>query len=321
MGLVCILCFAQGHENVISSPLEGTSRTGVRPEAATYILGPEDMLTVRVLNVDELGIAPYSIDLRGNIELPRIGRVHAAGLTIDQLESELVSRYHEYLRHPIVHVSIAEFHSQPVSILGEVGAPGVHQIRGRRTLLEILSEAGGLKTEAGSTIEITRKRAWGPVPLPNNSLDGSGDFYTAHVKIRSLIAGEKPKENIWVMPNDVITVPRADLVYVVGAVKRSGGFVLAERSDISILEALSLAEGLEKTAGPSKAKILRSDPSGTRREIAVNIKKLLAGKATDVPLIADDILFIPTNTTKVISLRTIDAIVTTGSGLAIYHPF
>ena len=325
IAFVSILCWGQNTTSTLN-PITQSSPAQTDPVpsggVAAYVLGPEDVLRVRVMNVSDLGEVPYPIDLRGDVELPRVGTVHAAGLTVEQFEAELKTRFREYLQNPVVTVGVAEFHSQPVSVLGSVAAPGVHQIRGRRTLLEIISEASGLKGDAGSTIEITRQKAWGPIPLPNNALDPSGQFYIAHVNVHTLMAAQRPTENIWVMPNDVITVPKADLVYVVGAVKRSGGFVLSEKSDISILEVLSLAEGLEKTAGPRNAKILRPDPvSGTRREIPVDIKKLLAGKAPDMPLTANDILFIPSSTAKVVSLRTIDALVTTGSGLAIYHPF
>jgi polysaccharide biosynthesis/export protein len=106
---------------------------------------------------------------------------------------------------------------------------------------------------------------------------------------------QNPEENILVKPYDVISVPRAELIYVVGSVRRSGGFVLGERETISTLQALALADGADRTASLKHAKIMRAVPgSDQREEIPVDLSKLMAGKGADVPLRADDILFVPT---------------------------
>jgi polysaccharide export outer membrane protein len=166
---------------------------------------------------------------------------------------------------------------------------------------------------------VTRRLTNGPLPLPNATIDPTGNFSIAELNIRSVMSAKNPEENIPVMPNDVITVPKAELVYVIGSVKHPGGFPLQEKSNLSVLEALSLAEGLNTTAAASRAKILRnSDGAHGRVEIPVNVKGILSGKDTDVPLLADDILFIPNSTGKAASLRAIDALIQTGSGVAIY---
>jgi polysaccharide export outer membrane protein len=303
----------------MATDVPGSKAVDRVPASRAYVLGPEDTLQIHVLDVDTIGTAPYPIDLDGNLELPRIGRVHAAGLTIPQLEAVLVRRFHEYLRNPAVTVSVAEFHSQPILILGEVASPGVHQIRGRKTLLEAISEAGGLKADAGDVIKITRKRQAGSLPLPNSSPDGSGEFLTASVDVHAVMEAQRPEDNIAVDPGDVITVPKAELVYVIGAVNKSGGFVLSERASISVLEALSMAEGLQHTASSTKSKILRPSKDGSSRaEIPVDVKGILQGKRQDIPLMANDILFIPNSAAKTVSLRAIEAAVQAGSGLAIY---
>src|SRR5207302_9130286 len=102
------------------------------------------------------------------------GRVHAAGLTVEQLENAMVERLKAYLQQPTVTVGIAEFRSQPVSVLGAVGTPGVLQLQGRKTLFEILSMAGGLKAEAGNVVVITRQKEQGAIPLPNAKEDPTG---------------------------------------------------------------------------------------------------------------------------------------------------
>jgi polysaccharide export outer membrane protein len=286
-----------------------------------YVLGPEDSVLVRVLDAEELGTLPYAIDLRGNMNLPRVGRVHAGGLTTEQLEKTLTEMFRDYLQEPVVTVSVAEYRSQPISVLGQVATPGVHQMRGRKTLFEVISEAGGLKGDAGNSIKITRRKEWGPIPLPSAITDSSQEYFVAEVSIRSVMEAQNPRENIAVKPNDVITVPKADLIYVIGAVKKAGGFVLSERGDMSVLQALSMAEGLDRTAASGKAAILRGSGSANRAEIPVDIKNMLTGKVADIPMLANDILFVPNSAAKGVAMRTLEAVIQAGTGMAIYRPF
>lgn len=313
---------APGNEQT-SGARSGTLVAKPHQTAEAYRLGPQDTLNIRVLYMDELGQAPYSIDLRGNLTLPMVGAVRAAGLTIDELKDELTVKFREYLQNPIVVVSVAEFHSQPVSVLGAVQSPGVHQIEGNKSLFEVISEAGGLRQDAGNTIKITRRIEYGPLPIPDATNDASGHFSIAQINIRSVMEAKDPSENIPIKPHDVITVPKADLIYVIGAVKRPGGFPLEEKSNFSVLEALSLAEGLDREASASHAKILREDSSGTSRiEIPVNVKDIMSGKGTDVALLANDILFIPNSAQKAAAARAVEALIQTGTGVLIYaHPF
>lgn len=286
-----------------------------------YILGPDDQVTIHVLDMDEIGAAPYRIDLRGNLNLPVVGRVQAGGLTVEQFEAEITRGLKSYLKEPTVTVFVTEFRSQPVSVLGAVQTPGVLQIHGKKTLFEVLSAAGGLKPDAGNTINLTRRKEAGPIPLPTARLDGTGEFYVAELKVKSVMEATNPQENIVIVPNDVISVPKGDLVYVIGAVNRSGGFILNEKENISVLEALSLAEGLGRGSAPGSAKILRpSADRAARTEIPVDLKKILAGKSPDVPLAANDILFVPTSAPKNAALRGVEAAISIGTGLAIYRP-
>jgi polysaccharide export outer membrane protein len=291
----------------------------VKP-AAAYVLGPEDQLVIRVVDIEEVTDKPFRIDMRGNINLPVVGRLHAGGLTVEELETDLSTRFEAVLQHPTVTVFVSEFRSQPVSVLGAVRTPGVHQIRGSKSLFEVLSLAGGLSPDAGSAIKITRLKSAGPLPLPGATDDSSGDYEVAQVAVKSVMDAKNPKDNIQVLPDDVVTVPKADLVYVIGAVHRSGGFVLSEKEKISVLQALSLAEGLDRTAAPKDAKIMRSvAESDTRQEIQVNLKEILAGKSGDVSLRANDILFVPTSGAKSALARGVEVAIQMGTGLAIYR--
>ena len=125
---------------------------------------------------------------------------------------------------------------------------------------------------------------------------------------------KSPHDNIDVLPNDVVSIPKAEMVYVIGAVHRSGGFVLSEKEKISVLQALSLAEGLDRSAATKDARILRPVPnSDTRDEIPVNLKQIMAGKSGDISLAANDILFIPESGAKNAITRGLEAALQIGT--------
>ena len=168
-------------------------------------------------------------------------------------------------------------------------------MQGPKRLIEVISLAGGLRQDAGSKVILTRQSKWGSLPLPGVKIDATSGFSTASISLDGLLAATSPAENILVLPNDVVSVPKADLVYVVGDVKRSGGFQLASHNTMSILQALSLSEGFGPSASPKSAKIMRpTDKDASKmNEIPVDIQKIFAGKAPDVALYANDVLFIP----------------------------
>ena len=289
-----------------------------------YILGPDDQITIQAPDVEEITKSPVRIDMRGNINLPMVGRIQAAGLTADELEEKIKLRLKKYLQEPDVTVAITEFRSQPISILGAVQTPGVHQLQGRKTLFEVLSMAGGLRADAGYSVRITRRLEWGRIPLASAKDDPTGMFSIASVNVKSIMDATNPAENIAVKPEDVISVPKADIVYVFGAVHKAGGFVLGESETLSALQILSLAEGLDRFADTQHSKIMRpAGNSAARTEIPIDLKKLIAGKGPDIPLKADDILFIPTSGKKAAAVRGLEAAIgmgsSIGSGVAIYR--
>lgn len=287
-----------------------------------YVLGSQDSINVHVVDLDEFDpktLGAIRIDDQGNIHLPLAGRIHAAGLTVEQLEKAIATRLSKIMKDPEVSVSIAEYRNHPVSVLGAVKNPGVYQVTGRKTLFEVLSLAGGLNPDASNRIKITRLASEGPLPLPNAAADQSGQFYIAELNVRDVMEAKNPDVNIDVRQNDVITVPKADLVYVVGAVRRSGGFPLNEKEHISVLQAVSLAEGLDKVASAKHARILRqSSPGAARTEISINVQEILDGRAKDVSLQANDILFIPNSVAKSAGLRALEAVIQTGTGVVIW---
>ena len=286
---------------------------------STYLLGPEDELQITGPELEELNNKTVRVDGEGDIQVPLVGRVHVGGMTVQQSEQELDKHLSTYIRHPQVAIDVKEMRSQPASILGAVNSPGVHQVEGHKTLLEMISMAGGTRADAGYSIRITRQIEWGCIPLPGATLDASSRFSIAQVNLQDIIEAKTPEENIQIFPHDVVSVPKAELVYVTGAVKKSGGFILGEHQSMSVLQAISMAEGLGSAPDTKHAKIVRTT-ADNREEIPVDLKKILQGKAKDVAMQGNDILFVPDNTGKRVALRIMEAAIQTGTGLAIYHP-
>lgn len=291
-------------------------------DTGDYVLGPGDEVNVYVSNVAELNISrSYRVDPQGDVDIPLAGRLRASGRTIAETKTDIVEKLKQYVYEPQVSVDVQAFRSQPVSIIGAVNEPGVHQLEGEKSLLEVLSMAKGLRPDASDTVHITRKLQWGAIPVPDARLDTSGNFWVADLNLKGLVDGRSPGENIQVKPNDVISVPTADLVYVIGAVNRPGGFVLNERKSMSALQALSLAGGLSKEAAAQKSRILRSNGSSKPLEVPLNVKDLLKGKSNDLSLRGSDILFIPDSTTKMVMGKVAEAALQAATGAAIYRPW
>src|SRR6266567_4750841 len=159
--------------------LSAFAQPAFRPEGsarAQYVLGPDDTISVHVTDAEEISEKPMRIGSNGYITLPMVGRVQASGRTAEDLEKELTVRLKTYIRNPEVAVSIVEQRSQPVSVIGAVSAPGVQQLQGRKTLVEVLSLAGGPRPDAGYNVKITRQKEWGPIPLSNAAPDPTGQF-------------------------------------------------------------------------------------------------------------------------------------------------
>jgi polysaccharide export outer membrane protein len=315
--LLAIGAMGQGNRSTATTSPE-TCGSQVR---STYLLGPDDELAISGPELDVPPNKTIRVDGDGNVQVPLTGRVHVAGLTVQQSELEINKRLSTYIRDPQVAIDVKELRSQPASVLGAVNTPGIHQVQGHKSLMEMISMAGGIRQDAGYSIRITRQREWGCIPLANATVDPSGRFSVAQVNLQSIMEAKTPEENIQILPHDVITVPKAELIYVTGEVKKSGGFVLGERQTMSVLQAISLAEGLGQTADKKHAKILRLNPGADQRvEIAVDLKKIYENKTSDVSLQGNDILFVPGNTGKKVALRALEAVIQTGSGVAIYRP-
>lgn len=330
-----------------------------------YRIGPDDLLEISVFEAPELN-RTIRVSSVGEFSLPPLGEVRAEGLSPRELEvvlQELLRR--SFLNDPHVGVFVREMKSHPVSVFGAVRAPGVYQISGVRSLVEILSMAGGLADDAGDTVVVIRAKYANPGdgPAPGQSevadqespetpetpewmlsehmetgpgSDGESSVSDAEssdpvqdgrkvtrdagiaVDLKQLLESADPRSNIGIYPGDIVKVARAGIIYVVGEVKRSGGFMLRSNEKISLLQAIAMAEGLTVTAAKNKAVIIRRDGSGGREEIPIRLGKLLKGKGVDPMLEENDIVFVPNNTGKAVLLKGIEEIVRTVSGFLIF---
>lgn len=295
---------------------QGLSPTSGNSDAEDYRIGPLDLLEITVFQAPELS-PTVRVSGSGEISLPLLGDVQAAGLTTKNLEfvlQELLRR--SYMKDPHVSVFVKEMQSHPVSVFGAVKKPGVFQIGSPKTLVEVLSMAEGLAEDAGDTVVIMRGAGLtGTVqPEPDSLLtqakssrSGSAASSTSHApeantveaNLKNLLESGDPRHNVIVFPGDVVKVARAGVVYVEGEVKKPGGFMLKTNENISVLQAVAMAEGLTHTAAKSHARIMRTDEAtGARTEIAINLDKILAGGLTDPILHPNDIVFIPNSTAK-----------------------
>lgn len=287
---------------------------------SSYVLGADDQLTIRGVDIDEFADKPVQVGQDGLITLPLVGTLKAGGMTVRDFEIELRQKLGTVIKNPQVSVTVTDYRSQPVSVLGAVNTAGVHQLKGYKTLTEVLSLAGGVRQDAGYRIKIVRRSEYGMIPLAGAHRDESGNFSVAEVNLKDVLDAKNPDENIIICPRDVITVPRAEMVYVIGEVTKSGGFVLNDNESVSILQALALAGGLKATAAPKRARVLRPSPDGkTKTELAVDVNRILEGRAHDVPLKSDDVLFVPVNGPKMAGLRAAEAAINIGTGIVIWR--
>ena len=267
-------------------------------------LGAGDLIEVSVYNVPELA-TKARVGNSGDIYLPLIDYVHVADLTAEEAQTVIEKRLADggFVRNPHVTIFVDESSSQGVTVLGEVGRPGIYPDLGDHKLYEIISEAGGFTASAARRVNIIRRnqpRALN-VTLPRNLADD--------------LTG-----NVEILPGDTVTVPRAPIIYVVGDVGRPSG-LLVDNGSLTVLQAVALAGGTNKTAKMSGVRIIRKGPSGMF-ETKVPLKKMLEAKAPDLTLQADDILFVPVSGGRVLAARTFDAAMSAATAVTIYtvHP-
>src|SRR5580692_12687607 len=306
-------------------------------------VGTGDLLHIEVFDVPEL-----SRDVRvgdaGDISYPLIpSKINAAGLTPFQLEQKMEQLLIEngFVTHPQVSVFVKEQNSQPVSVVGAVVKPMVYQGIRPTTLLEILAGAGGITDDAGSFVIVTRSPAApaariaaaligassnGRVgasagsPSANDPLGETPQIIT--IRLQNLLESGDSAYNILVYGGDVVSVPRAGIVYVTGAgVAQPGGYVLQSHGEqITVLKAVALAHGLTGFAKADQAVIMRNNTdTGQKDMIPVHIKQIQNQKSDDVTMNSNDVLYIPDSKGLKVLARGAEAAITIGSSVAIYR--
>jgi polysaccharide export outer membrane protein len=277
--------------------LRDLPQDNIRPN---YVLGANDQILVRAPNAEEINEKPFRIDADGNVNMPLIGRVHVSGMTVQELEADLVQRLREYIRDPQVIISVVQFRSEPVFFVGAFKSPGIYPLQGRRTLVEMLTAIGGLQPNASRHIKVTRRAEYGTIPLPGVIEDPEKKISTVEISMGSLRENVNPAEDILLQPYDVISVERAEQIYLNGEVGHPSAIELGERESISIAQALTLAGGFTKDSARGKVRILRPILNTNRRAmIEVDLKRVFEGKDNDVPLLPNDIVYVPRSYTRV----------------------
>ena len=270
--------------------------------AADLIIGGGDLLEISVYGAPDFTRQARVTDA-GDISLPLIATVHVAGLTIHDAELLIQKRLSEggFFTEPQVSIFPREYATQGISVLGEVQRPGIYPLRGRRYLFDAISAAGGVTARAVNTITITHRSQ------PQES------------QVVRLPADETlpPQSNVSVLPGDTVVVSKAGLVYVVGDVRMPGGFVL-ENSDLTVLQAIAMAQGTNTTAKLDNTILIRKSPEG-RQEIPILLSKVMSAQSPDPKLQADDIVFVPRSTAKAATRRALEAVLQTVTGVAIYR--
>jgi polysaccharide export outer membrane protein len=289
-------------------------------------IGAGDVLHVDVFDVPELS-RDVRVSDTGDISYPLIpGKITAAGLTPFQLEEKFERLLLEngFVSHPQVSVFVKEQISQPVSVVGAVAHPMVYQIMRPTTLLELLTQAGGISDDAGNVVLITRTAHSGDTQeeAASAAANSAAGQQIITIRLQDLLESGDSVYNIQVYGGDVVSVPRAGIVYVLGAgVAQPGGYVMQSRGEqITVLKAIALAHGLTVFARANDAVIMRTNPQTGRKDpIPVRIKQIENRKEEDVALNSNDILYIPDSTGKKILARGTEAALGMGTSVVVYR--
>jgi polysaccharide biosynthesis/export protein len=313
------LAVEEANERIAQLALASTVRQG------DYIIGSGDLLAIEVFDVPELS-REVRVNETGYISLPLLPvKVQVAGLTSFQLQDKIgeLLQANGLVSAPQVTVSLKEQHSQPITVTGAVRTPMVIQAIRQTTLLQALSQAGGIANDAGNVVIVTRPIASSPEsrdanPAPDAGTNGN-DHQTFTISVSDLVDSGDSRFNILVVGGDVISVPLAGIIYVVGAVNHPGGFVIQnDRDRMTALKMLSIAGGTTGSAKLKEAVILRKNlDTGKRDEVPVDLNKVMKLKTEDVSLQASDILFVPDSNGKKALHRAGDVAVGLAAGVAL----
>jgi len=271
------------------------------------VIGAEDVLDVEVFDTPELSTATARVTESGDVNLPVLGPIQVAGLSPNEaalkIETELKTR--GIMLQPHVTVSIVESAPRGATLLGEVKSPGVYSVMGRRRLLDLIAMAGGLGPNAGKLVSIAHR---------------DDPQHPEMVRLVPRAAQLGSQQNPVIHPGDTIMVGRAGVVYILGDVKKPGGFLIDNDEHISLMQALTLAGGWNKEAALSKAVVIRKIPQG-HKQLDLDLKHVLKGKQADIKVEDGDILYVPSSLGKTLAYRGIEAVIAAAQTAVVYTSF
>ena len=273
----------------------------------TQPVGPDDLLALSVYDSPEL-TRTVRVDADGNIRLPMLkDPIQVRSMVPSQLESAIAKALTKgnVLVDPIVTVTIVEYQSRPVNVVGAVKNPLVFQATRPIPLLDAIARAGGLREDAGSDIVVSKEVI----------RDGKTSRITQTIPVRKLIDNADPALNVMLHGGEEVLVPQALKIYVVGNVKKPGAYPVKTDEETTILQLLALSEGLTPYSA-KVAYVYRKSPGGSKTEVPVPLAKIMKRQSPDVPLQANDILYIPDNNGKRLTAETIDRIAGLGTATA-----
>ena len=287
---------------IVPGPPAGSPEQKATPPAnpSALVIGPGDDLEITVYGAPDLsGHGHVSAD--GNISMPLIGSVRVARLSSSEAEAAIEGqlRQNNILNDPQVSVYVKEYSSSGISVAGEVAKPGFYSALGSRRLFDVLQAAGGPTDKAASMVIISHR-----------------DQKDATTLSISKDPVEMAASNIDLQPGDTVVVPRAGIVYVLGEVTRPGGYVLNSTGGITVLQVVAVAGGPTHISAAGKTRLLRRNGNGFQEQ-TINLKKLLRGKAHDVSVQNEDILFIPSSAIK--TALNASALIGVAASAAIYR--
>jgi polysaccharide biosynthesis/export protein len=282
----------------------GGSAPAILPrDFAQLRIEPGDLLSVNVYDTPELTDA-YRVDPQGNLTLPLCGRVKVEGLTSTEAAKllETTLKDAQILNQPQINVDVQQYAGAYVTVLGEVGQPGRVTVIAPTKLAEILAQAGGLNSMAGTLIKIRH---------------GEDDTAPEMDVPFSRSESNQQSGSILVRPGDTITVPRAGIVYVLGAVSRPGGYLMQEDGKLNVAEALSMSGGTLPQARTNGLRVIRRNPDGTVLDFSLSYDGIASGKQTPLVLQAQDIVYVPMSKIKA-TLSDATGIISAATSAALY---
>jgi polysaccharide export outer membrane protein len=293
------------NRNIAAAAMLGSSGA-----SSDYKIGPEDLLEITIFNIPEADgkITPRSLTARvgqqGQISLPLLGELSVKGLSIPGIEQQLRQGYDRFIFNPQVGVSVKEFR-QKASVIGAVQKPGVFEITGPKTVIEMLALAGGVNEKAGSQVHIYRQ-----------GLNGRDthiiDLAILANSVGLISADNAAMINMSVEAGDVINIPEAGMFFVDGAVRKPGSYPLGRR--YSLAQALATAGGVDAELNSDTINIFRRQGPGEIQTIAFNLSDVLSGTVSDPQIQPDDVILVPNSMAKFMVKRFIGQLV---SGISI----